>query len=120
MTLIVNGVDLMPYLAEGGYKLTRADGDGPNAGRTLDYMMYRARVGTKYRLDATLLPLKKEAAYRILPALMPEYVSVTYTNAFLGQDVTTEMYSNNNVATIRTSYNGEDLWDVEPIALVER
>lgn len=120
MKLVVNGINLVPYLVDSGFKLTRADGDGPNAGRTLDYTMYRARVGTKFRIDATLKPLKKADANKIMPALMPEYVTVTYTNCFLGEDVTTTMYSNNNVATIRTSYDGADLWDVDPIALIER
>ncbi len=120
MTLIVNGVDLTPFLVDSGYKLTRADTDSSEAGRTLDGTMYRSRVATKYRIDATLLPLKKEDAYRILPALMPEYVTVTYTNAYTGGDLTTTMYSNNNVATLRTSYDDVDIWDVDAIALIER
>lgn len=120
MKLIVNGVDLLPFLVDSGYKLTRADGDGSEAGRTMDYVMHRNRIDTKYRIDATLKPLKKADAERILPALMPEYVDVEYTNPFGGGDLYTTMYSNNNVATCRYSYNGDELWDVDAIALIER
>lgn len=121
MTLIVNGIDLVPYLVDSGYKVTRADGDSSDAGRTMDYEMHRGRIATKFRIDATLKPLTKAEAYLIMPALMPEYVSVTYTNCFLGQDsVVTTMYSNNNVATITDSYDGADRWEVDAIALIER
>lgn len=120
MTLTVNGIDLVPYLQESGYKLTRADGDSSDAGRTMDYTMYRGRVATKFRIDATLRLLTKAQANMIMSALMPEYVEVTYTNCFLGGDVTTTMYSNNNVATITDSYDGQDRWEIDPIALIER
>lgn len=120
MTLTVNGINLVPYLVDSGYKLTRADGDSSDAGRTMDYLMHRGRIATKYRIDATLKTLTKEQAYQIMPALMPEYVAVTYTNCFTGQDETTTMYSNNNVATITDSYDGADRWEIDPIALIER
>lgn len=120
MTFIVNGIDLTPYLVESGYKVTREDGDGPNAGRTMDYMMHRDRIATKFRIDATLKPLLTEDAEMILKAIMPVYVTVTYTNPWLGGDQTTTMYSNNNVATIEQSYDGIDRWNVEPLAFVEQ
>lgn len=120
MTLIVNGVNLVPYLVDSGYKVTRSDGDSSDAGRTMDYTMHRGRIATKYRIDATLRVLTKEEAYVIMPALMPEYVTVTYTNCFTGGDQITTMYSNNNVATITDSYDGNDRWIVDAIALVER
>jgi len=120
MMLTVNGVNLVPYLVENGYKVTRADGDSSDAGRTMDYVMHRGRIATKFRIDATLKPLSSTTAETILQALMPEYVSVTYTNPWLGGTQTATMYSNNNVATVSQSYDGTDYWDLEPIALVEQ
>lgn len=120
MILVVNGINLVPYLVDSGYQLTRSDGDSSDAGRTMDYVMHRGRIATKFRIDATLRPLTQAEAYNILPALMPEFVTVTYTNAFLGGDVTTTMYSNNNKAQILNSYNGNDRWVIDAIALVER
>lgn len=120
MTFEVNGIDLVPYLTEDGYKVTREDGDGSNAGRTMDYMMHRDRIATKFRVDATLKPLLTADAEKILSAIMPVYVTVTYTNPWLKGDMTTTMYSNNNVATISQSYDGIDRWNVEPLAFVEQ
>lgn len=121
MILIVNGVDLVPYLVEGGYRLERSDGDGSDAGRTMDYTMHRARIATKFRIDAELKPLYTEDAEKVLQAIMPEYVEVTYTNPFLGGTQITTMYSNNNTAEVDTSFgDGKDRWIVDAIALVER
>lgn len=44
----INGVDFSKWLAAEGFKVTRADSDGHNAGRTMDYMMHRDRIATKY------------------------------------------------------------------------
>lgn len=121
MILEVNGVDLVPYLDADGYKVTRADGDSSDAGRTMDYTMHRARIATKFRIDAQLRPLYTAEAQKVLMALMPEYVSVRYTNPWLGGTQYTIMYSNNNVATIDQSFGeGRDRWNIDAIALVER
>lgn len=121
MKLEVNGIDLVPYIVENGYKVTRADGDSAEAGRTLDYTMHRARVATKFRIDVELKPLLTEDAEKVLKAIMPEYVSVTYTNPWLGGTQVTTMYSNNNVATIDMSFGDKrDRWQIDAIALVER
>lgn len=121
MTLIVNGVDLVPYIVEEGYKVTRADGDSSDAGRTMDYTMHRARIATKFRIDVELKPLLTADAEKVLKAIMPEYVEVTYTNPWLGGTQITTMYSNNNVATIDMSFgDGKDRWNIDAIALVER
>lgn len=121
MKLEVNGVDLVPYIVEDGYKVTRADGDSSDAGRTMDYTMHRARIATKFRLDVELKPLLTADAEKVLKALMPEYVDVTYTNPWLGGTQVTIMYSNNNVATIDTSFGDKrDRWQIDAIALIER
>lgn len=121
MKLIVNGVDFLPYLDGDGYKVTRADGDSSDAGRTMDYTMHRARIATKFRIDATLKPLYTADAQKVLQALMPEYVSVTYTNPWLGGEQITTMYNNTGSATVDTSFgDGKDRWIIDALALVER
>lgn len=121
MKLIVNGVDMLPYLEGGGYKITREDSDSPDAGRTMDGTMHRARVTTKFRIDATVLPLYTEDAYIVLPALMPEYVSVVYENPYLGGLQYTTMYCSTGSATVDTSFgDGKDRWIIDAFALVER
>jgi hypothetical protein len=121
MKLIVNGIDMLPYLDGGGYKLTREDADSSNAGRTIDYTMYRARITTKFRIDATFKMLYTQDAEIVLQALMPEFVTVTYTNPWLGGDQTTTMYNNTGSATIDTSFgDGKDRWSIDALSLVER
>ena len=44
----IDGVDFSKWVTAEGLKVTRADSDGPNAGRKLDAYMYRDRVATKY------------------------------------------------------------------------
>lgn len=121
MKLIVNGLDMLQYLDGGGYKLTREDADSSNAGRTMDYTMHRARITTKFRIDATFKMLYTADAERVLKALMPEYVEVTYTNPWLGGEQTTTMYNSTGSATVDTSFGDEkDRWSIDALALVER
>ena len=81
MKLVVNGVDMLPYLDGGGYKVTREDGDSPDAGRTMDYTMHRARIATKFRIDATFKMLYTADAEIVLPALLPEMDASALTAA---------------------------------------
>lgn len=121
MKLIVNGVNMLPYLDGDGYKLSREDGDSPTAGRTMDWTMHRSRIATKFRIDAKFKPLYTKDAEIVLPALMPEYVEVTYTNPWLKGTQVTKMYNSTSSATVETSFGDEkDLWDIDPLALVER
>lgn len=123
MTLTVNGVNLLPYVAYGGVKWQRNDLDSEDAGRTLDGVMHRGRVATKIRLDITCRPLTLAEASIVLTAIQPETVSVTYTDPMNGADRTTEMYANNNPATYHMrKKHGQtytDLWSGITFPLVE-
>ena len=120
MKLIVNGVDMLPYLDGGGYTVSREDMDSSDAGRTMDSTMHRARIATKFRIDATFKPLYTKDAQIVLSALLPEYVEVTYTNPWLGTQVTT-MYNSTGKATVDTSFGeGKERWNIDALALVER
>ena len=44
MTLIVNDVNMIPYLAHKGIQWKRNDIDSSDAGRTLDGLMHRGRL----------------------------------------------------------------------------
>lgn len=122
MTLTIDGFDITPFIAYGGYKWQRADVDGQNAGRTLDDgLLYRDRIATKVRLDVTCTPLELKDLSRILKAILPEYVTVTYTDPQEGQDVTKTMYSNNiPVSYLIKREDGRDLWAGFTFPLVER
>ena len=120
MVLIVNGVDLTPYIASQGLKWQRNDVDGPDAGRTMDALMHRERVSTKIRLDITCRPMTSAEARVVLQTIYPEYVTVRYTDPMIG-DTTKTMYSNNNPATFYClRSNGEEVWTGITFPLIER
>lgn len=121
MTLTVNGVDMLPYVAYNGLKWQRADVDGPNAGRGMDATVIRDRVATKIRLDVTCRPLYLAEASTVLSAIKPEFVSVTYTDPEAGGNVTKTMYSNNIPAQfLMRDRQGREMWSGITFPLIEQ
>ena len=116
----VNGVDLLPYVAENGIRWTRFDVEAPDTGRTLDGVMHRGRVAKKVRLDITCRPLLSSEAAVVLAAIEPEYVTVQYVDPMDGLAVKT-MYSNNIPVTCAMAYeDGDAVWRDLSFPLVER
>lgn len=120
MTLTIGGVNIVPYIAQGGLKWQRNDIDSPNTGRTMDGTMHRGRVATKIRMDITCRPLTATELSTVLNAIYPEYVTVAYTDPMSGS-VTKTMYSNNNPASfLLIQSDGTELWTGVSFPLVER
>ncbi len=116
----VNGVDLLPYVAENGIKWTRFDVEAPDTGRTLDGVMHRGRVAKKVRLDINCRPLLSSETAVVLAAIEPEYVTVQYVDPMDGLTVKT-MYSNNIPVTCAMAYeDGDAVWRDLSFPLVER
>lgn len=121
MIVQINGVDITPYIKYQGFKWTRNDIDGPDAGRTMSGLMMRERVSTKIRLDISCKPLLTAEAGIVLRAILPEYVTVTYLDPMFGGLVTKTMYSNNNPAAYCIKKNnGREYWHGIEFPLVER
>lgn len=120
MIFEINGIDMLPFIANSGLKWQRSDIDAPDSGRTLDGLMHRGRVATKIRLDITCRPLKTDEASTVLNTILPEFVSVTYEDPMSG--ITTKtMYSNNNPAQfLMRKENGEEWWMGITFPLVEQ
>ena len=117
MVLKINGTDILRFVEEKGIKWQRNDLDGANAGRTMDGVMHRDRIGSKIRLDITCVPLTSAEAKIVLNAIYPEYVDVTYTDPMYGE-ITKTMYSNNNPATFINTKT--DKWEGITFPLIER
>lgn len=116
---MIDGVNILPFIAERGIKWQRQDVDGPNAGRTMDTVMHRDRQGIKIRMDISCLSLSGEDAHTVLNAILPEYVSVTYEDPMYGIR-TAVFYSNNVPATCGTYYeDGSSEWEGITFPLVE-
>ena len=121
MTLTIDGVDMTPYIASRGIKWQRSDIDSSNAGRSLDGLLMRSRIASKVRLDVTCIPLTADKASVVLTAIMPEWVTVTYTDPQRGEDVTKTMYSNNNPASyLMKKPDGTEYWDGITFPLIEQ
>lgn len=120
MILEIDGVNIVPYIAYGGVQWQRSDVDGEGAGRDLTGTLRRNRVATKRRLDITCRPLKAEEASIVLTAIMPEWVTVRYTDPQVGAVVTRRMYANNNPASfLMKKSDGTEWWTGITFPLIE-
>lgn len=112
-------VDITGYIAFQGLKRGRSDIDGPEAGRTMDGTMHRARVGTKMRYDVTCRPLKLSELNAVETLIMPEYISVRITDPYYGT-VVKNMYSNNtSAAYCIKKKDGTEWWSGITFPLIE-
>ena len=76
LQVFINGVDITDLIAFNGWERQRNDVDSPDAGRTLDGRMHRARVATKMRFNVTCRPLLSGELSTLESLIMPEYVTV--------------------------------------------
>lgn len=121
MVLKIDGVDITPFIAHGGVKWQRADIDVAPTGRSLSGELMRSRVATKIRLDVTCTPLTTEQASKVLTAIMPVWVQVTYTDPQICAEVTKTMYSNNNPASyLMAKSDGREYWSGIEFPLIEK
>lgn len=120
--LIIDGVDFTGYLkASGGYAVKRNDVDGENAGRTMDATLLRDRRAVKMELTLTCRPLTGAEAKKLLNAIYPEFVTVTYNDPRLGIRSNIPMYSNNVPAEyLFRKPDGTEWWDGIKFPLIER
>lgn len=120
MTAIVNGVDVLPYLAEKGLEVTLREIDGDEAGRTMDAFMWRDLRAYKLDISMTCRDLPLVDALRVCTSIMPEYVTVTIVTPFTGR-ITAEFYSNNIPTVCNTvGEHGETLWSGIKFPLIQR
>jgi len=121
VTFKINGVDITPFIAARGVKWTRADVDGPNAGRRVDGTLVRDRAAIKYRVDVTCRPLTLQEAALVLGLIEDEWVFATATNPFKGAVQTYTMYANNiPVAFAVRDKDGNEYWDGISFPLIEQ
>lgn len=120
MIFEIDGVDITPFIANGGLKWQRSDVDGEGAGRDLSGDLRRNRVATKRRWDVTCRPLTKAEAQIVLGLLMPEWVTVRCDDPEAGL-ITYTMYANNHPASFLLKQpDGTEYWGGITFPLVER
>lgn len=121
MILKIGGLDITQYTARGGIKWQRADIDGSNAGRLKNGDMQRDRVATKIRWDVTCRPLSPEEVSKILTAIQPEYVTVSYTDPVSNTVKTGQFYSNNfPMNLLGVVQGGGEVWTGLTFPLIQK
>lgn len=120
--LIIDGEDFTGYIdANGGYGVTRNDVESDKAGRTMDATMHRDRIAVKMKLQIKCRPLTGAECKKLLNAIYPEYVTITYNDPRVGIRDNVEMYSNNVPAEfLFTKPDGTEWWKGVSFPLVER
>lgn len=121
--LIIDGEDFTGYIdANGGYGVTRNDMDSDESGReTMDGLMHRTRIAVKAKLTIKCRPLTGSETRKILNAIYPEFVTVTYNDPRVGIRENVQMYSNNVTSEyLFTKPDGTEWWRGINFPLVER
>ena len=120
MQIRIDGVDITDFIKYQGVKWSRNDVDGTNAGRNLSGTMIRDRVATKIKLEISCRPLLWDEHKRLMNLLLPEFVTVSYTDPMYG-NVSKVMYANNNDSTYMIKKrNGKEYWYNVSFPLVEK
>ena len=122
MIFTINGVDIVPYLAENGLKWSWNGIGSPDAGRDMTGTMHRGLVTTKARCDVSCFWMNKTAARVVHQAIMPEYVTVvTDTIPWENGTITMTMYSNNVEQTLESEYtDGVQMYKDLQFPLIQR
>ena len=117
----VNGVNILPFIAEKGLEWTENDIDAPDSGRTLDGLMHRGKVCEKRKVSITCWPLNPVESQIVLNSLTPQYVQVeTNIDPKYGDTVMT-MYNSSRPATcLIIDEKGNPKWDGIKFNLIER
>lgn len=123
-TLIINGFNFEPYLAENGIQWKRNDVDSSEAGELADGTMRRDRVIVRPSLEVTIANYKifidDTLGHQILRAIEPQWVDVTYYDLRLGGEVTRKFYSNNVGVSLLRVENGRRRWAFDKFPLIAK
>ena len=120
MTLTIGGVDLTPYVAAGGLKISRDDIDGENAGRVIgSATMHRDRLATKESIEVTCRALTQTEAQTVLGKIDAETVTVSYTSPRLGARTGVTMYCSGCSGSFLFRRSNVDYWEGIAFKLVE-
>ena len=88
----LNGYDITRYILLGGFSASENDIESPDAGRTMDALMHRDKIGQKNRADIKLVPVKKAVLDDIIPILRNQYITCE-TDLFAGMPLSMQMYN---------------------------
>lgn len=122
MTLIVNGTDIVPYIAYGGLSYQLSDIDDPETGRTMNGTMRRGKIADKEKWKVKCrVNLTTAEMSTVMSAISHQYVSVTFLSPKTNTVVTKTMYVGDRTAAHCIERdNGLILWKDLSFSLIER
>lgn len=118
----IDGQDILPIVADGGIKWQRSDVESSKAGRTMDAVMHRGRVATKFRADVPTIRLYTEKVNWLMNLILPEFVEIETNQHPLYGYWRGYFYSNNIPVTCVhiDKDTGIALWDGITFPLIEQ
>lgn len=108
LTLKIGGVDILPYIAEGGYEWSRNDVDSENTGQLQNGVLRRDRVIMRRKLNITLNSLTTAEIAIVQQAIYPQWVTVEFLDPLEGEVITRTFYSNNVACTAAMQHTRKD------------
>ena len=115
--LIVDGVELpCPSSCDWGLQ----DVSAADAGRTQDTIMHKNRVAQKRKLSVSWNAPDKDTASKILKAVNPEYIQVTYHDVMDNEAQTRTFYVGDRSAPFKFWWIGNQRFESISFDLIER
>lgn len=118
-TFQINGTEYIQHILTGGIKWSRFDIDGEDAGRTLDTIMHRSKLGDKRKLSVNMKRLTQSEIQAVATDIKPEFIDITFIDAELGA-VTKTFYGSQIDSATQRFRDGEVYWEGTTFNLIEK
>lgn len=118
----VNGIDMIPFLIEGGIVWADEDIDGSDSGRTMDGVMHRELIATKDKHTLRFRELELDEIRLVKSAFKSQYVIVetNFHPGTAGNLIFTMYNSSRKAATSYLDEEGNARFVMDDISLIER
>ena len=118
----VNGIDMIPFLIEGGVVWSDEDIDGSDSGRTMDGVMHRELIATKDKHTLRFRELELDEIRLVKSAFKSQYVLVetNFHPGTAGNLIFTMYNSSRKAAPSYLDEEGNARFVMDDISLIER
>lgn len=89
------------------------------SGRTDDAIMHKNRIGQKRKISLQWNGLTRSDMAKILQAVNPEYIDVTYPDAMSGDDETRTFYVGDRTAPVKYWWIGNQRYETLSFDIIE-
>ena len=122
MTFIVNGANLIPFIAYDGLSYQLSDIDDPETGRMMNGLMRRGKIDDKEKWKIKCRPdLTTAEMSVVIGAISQQYVTVQFLSPKSNSVVTKVMYVGDRTAAhFIEREDGTTLWKDLSFSLIER